>query len=206
MRSVNAPSNRVVVTGIAATTVVAVGVAGTALAGGSGTAATGTAHQAAAPAAAKKSDAAQLPKGRSLPVHRYTVSAGWGHSSGPHAGREHAGIDFAAPTNEPVYAAADGKVVAAGYDGGYGKRVKIRGKDGYFTLYAHLNKYSVKKGQKVRAGQRIGAVGSTGHSTGPHLHFEVRNGKDRAVHPNKYLRVGKAKLGRIAAQLKKRGK
>lgn len=207
MSSGKTKSNRAVVTGITAATVVALGIAGSAIAGGASTDAVDTVlRQAGASTAAEKADAAQLPQGRSMPVHRYTVSAGWGHSSGPHAGREHAGIDFAAPTNEPVYAAADGKVVSAGYDGGYGKSVKIRGNDGYYTLYAHLNKYSVKKGQKIKAGERIGAVGSTGHSTGPHLHFEVRNGKDKAVHPNKYLRVDKADLGRIAAQLKKRNK
>ena len=78
--------------------------------------------------------AENLPDGRYLPVHDYRISAGWGHSSGPHAGREHGGIDFAADMNEPVYAADKGKVVSAGYNGGYGKMVKIKHPDGHYTV------------------------------------------------------------------------
>jgi murein DD-endopeptidase MepM/ murein hydrolase activator NlpD len=151
--------------------------------------------------------AAALRDGRVLPIHHFSVSAGWGHNSGPHAGRGHDGIDLAADTGEPVYAAADGKVVSAGDDGGgYGNMVRIRHADGTSTIYGHLSRFGVKKGQQVKAGQRIGAVGSTGHSTGPHLHFEVRNGKDVAINPNTYLGADTAELRKRTAKLKKSDK
>lgn len=152
---------------------------------------------------AKAADATALPRDRAMPVHDFRISAGWGHSSGPHAGREHAGIDFAAPTGEPVYSVAAGKVVFAGNAGGYGNMVKIRDNRGFKTLYGHLNKFGVKKGQKVRAGQRIGAVGSTGHSTGPHLHLEIRTPKDRATNPNTFLRVSNGELTKIESKIRK---
>lgn len=133
-------------------------------------------------------------RGTALPVHDAYVSAGWGHSSGPHAGREHAGVDFAADMNEPVYAARAGKVKVAGANGGYGNMIRIKHADGTSTMYGHLNKIGVKAGQSVKAGDRIGAVGSTGHSTGPHLHFEVRSAKDVAIHPVNWLGLESAEL------------
>ena len=149
--------------------------------------------------------AENLPDGRYLPVHNYRISAGWGHSSGPHAGREHGGIDFAAAMNEPVYAVDKGKVVSAGYNGGYGQMVKIKHPDGHYTAYAHLNKINVKKGQQVEAGKRIGAVGSTGYSTGPHLHFEARSAKDRPIKPTTYLGVDSKELRKLAKVLQQQG-
>jgi murein DD-endopeptidase MepM/ murein hydrolase activator NlpD len=90
----------------------------------------------------------------------------------------HAGWDYAAPTGTPVKAAAKGKVTHAGNAGGYGKLIKIAHAEGYETRYAHLSKILVKTTQQVEAGKHIGNVGSTGRSTGPHLHFEKRlNGK-----------------------------
>lgn len=90
----------------------------------------------------------------------------------------HAGWDYAAPKGTPVKAAAKGKVNFAGNAGAYGKLIKITHGEGYETRYAHLSKILVKVGQEVSAGQHIGNVGSTGRSTGPHLHFEKRlNGK-----------------------------
>ncbi len=90
----------------------------------------------------------------------------------------HAGWDYAAPTGTPVKAAAKGKVIHAGNAGSYGKLIKISHAEGYETRYAHLSKILVKNGQQVNAGDHIGNVGSTGRSTGPHLHFEKRlNGK-----------------------------
>jgi len=155
-------------------------------------------------ARAEQAEAGELPGGRMLPVHDFRISAGWGHSSGPHAGREHAGLDMAADLNEPVFAAADGRVVSAGYAGGYGNMVKIRDDRGRFTMYAHLNKFSVTKGDKVAAGQRIGAVGSTGNSTGPHLHFEVHTKKDVATYPATYLGVATgAELTKVARDVQR---
>jgi murein DD-endopeptidase MepM/ murein hydrolase activator NlpD len=88
--------------------------------------------------------------------------------------RLHAGLDVAAPTGTPVAAAAAGEVVHAGPSGGYGNLIKIRHADGTETRYAHLSRIDVTKGQTVPIGHPIGAVGSTGASTGPHLHFEIR--------------------------------
>ena len=90
----------------------------------------------------------------------------------------HAGLDFAAPIGTPIYATADGTVTDAGYDaGGYGNRVIINHAYGYETLYGHMYKTKARPGQKVKRGELIGYVGSTGKSTGPHCHYEVhRNG------------------------------
>lgn len=103
----------------------------------------------------------------------------------------HAGMDFAAPRGTPVKSAGDGEVIHAGRRSGYGNLVEIRHTTGLVTRYAHLSKFNVKTGQKVRAGQIIAQVGSTGRSTGPHLHFEVRR-NDEPVNPSRYLRTGNA--------------
>lgn len=87
----------------------------------------------------------------------------------------HTGIDLTAPSGTEVYATGDGKIIKTGYTpGGYGKRIIVDHGFGYKTLYAHLNDIYVKEGQKVKRGELIGAVGSTGRSTAPHLHYEVR--------------------------------
>jgi len=89
----------------------------------------------------------------------------------------HKGIDFAAPKGTPVYATGNGKITAVSSDHGYGKHIEINHGYGYKTLYAHLNKFAAKKGQKIKRGDLIGYVGNTGSSTGPHLHYEViKNG------------------------------
>ena len=91
------------------------------------------------------------------------------------------GVDLAAPTGTPILASADGKVIvsrAGGYNGGYGTYVVISHANGTQTLYAHMSKDNVSVGQSVEQGQVIGAVGSTGKSTGPHVHFEVRGAKN----------------------------
>lgn len=85
----------------------------------------------------------------------------------------HAGMDFSASPGTPVYATGDGVVVKAGWETGYGNTIEINHGFGYLTRYAHLSAYKVKRGQKVVRGEVIGEVGSTGKSTGPHLHYEV---------------------------------
>ena len=96
----------------------------------------------------------------------------------------HTGIDYACPLNTPVLASEAGTVTAAGWDAtGYGNRVVIRHSDGNSTLYAHLRTVSVTVGQKVERGQIIGYSGSTGNSTGPHLHFEARGADGKAFDP-----------------------
>lgn len=98
----------------------------------------------------------------------------------------HPGIDFKGKRGDAVKSTADGKVIIAGWFQGYGKCVKIKHKNNLETLYGHLSKINVKEGQMVSTGQVIGQVGSTGHSTGNHLHYEVRkNGKP--TNPGSYL-------------------
>jgi murein DD-endopeptidase MepM/ murein hydrolase activator NlpD len=92
--------------------------------------------------------------------------------------RPHLGVDYAAPRGTPVLAASDGVVIAAGWSGGYGRTVRLRHANGYQTLYGHLSRISVRRGERVTQGQRIGAVGSTGLATGPHLDYRMRrNGR-----------------------------
>jgi murein DD-endopeptidase MepM/ murein hydrolase activator NlpD len=112
------------------------------------------------------------------------MSSGFGMRFHPILRRQrmHNGVDFAAPAGTSIRSAADGVVVSAAYGGGYGNRIIIFHGDGVMTVYAHCRSMAVREGQRVRRGQVIGTVGSTGMSTGPHLHFEVRvNG--RAVNP-----------------------
>lgn len=90
----------------------------------------------------------------------------------------HSGIDFTAPIGTPIYATGDGIVAAASSERGYGNRILISHGYGYTTKYAHMSKFKVKKGQRVKRGDVIGLVGNTGASTGPHCHYEVfKNGK-----------------------------
>jgi YD repeat-containing protein len=98
-------------------------------------------------------------------------------------GRMHKGIDIAAPIGTPINAAADGTVIVAGYQSGYGNLVEIRHADGTTTRYGHNSELSAIVGQTVRQGQQIARMGSTGHSTGSHLHFEIRPSGGSAVNP-----------------------
>ncbi|QNS02953.1 transglycosylase family protein [Streptomyces xanthii] len=103
----------------------------------------------------------------------------------------HTGVDFAVPTGTSVKAVAAGQVVSAGWGGSYGYEVVIKHADGRYSQYGHLSALSVKSGQRVVAGQRIARSGSTGNSTGPHLHFEVRTGPGFGsdIDPLGYLRA-----------------
>ena len=105
-------------------------------------------------------------------------------------GRLHAGTDFAAPIGTPIYATADGVVTSAGWSSGYGRLIKIQHEFGIETRYAHLNAIRVEVGQRVSRGQRIGDMGNSGRSTGPHLHYEVRVGGE-PVNPMIYIRAGR---------------
>jgi murein DD-endopeptidase MepM/ murein hydrolase activator NlpD len=103
-------------------------------------------------------------------------------------GRMHKGIDIAAPIGTPIFAAAPGEVVSAGWNsGGYGNLVKIRHADGSVTYYGHNSRVLVREGQRVAQGEQIAEMGSTGRSTGPHLHFEVRPDGTGAVNPIAFL-------------------
>ncbi|MEW6308095.1 MAG: M23 family metallopeptidase [Bacillota bacterium] len=105
---------------------------------------------------------------------------------GPRWGQMHTGIDIAAPTGSPIKAAAAGKVTTAAWLGRYGRTIVVDHGSGFETLYAHLSAYAAKVGATVSQGEIIGRVGSTGNSTGPHLHFEVRQG-DKAKNPELFL-------------------
>jgi murein DD-endopeptidase MepM/ murein hydrolase activator NlpD len=95
----------------------------------------------------------------------------------------HAGLDFTAPVGTPIYATADGVVIESGFSpDGYGNRVVINHGYGYESLYGHMYRTKVRNGQKIKRGEVIGYVGSTGKSTGPHCHYEVHKG-DQPVDP-----------------------
>ena len=99
-------------------------------------------------------------------------------------GRMHKGIDIAAPVGTPIVAVADGQVISAGWNsGGYGNLVKIKHFNGSISLYAHNSKILVRNGEWVKQGQQIAKMGSTGFSTGPHLHFEIHTKGKKAVNP-----------------------
>ncbi|MGL4240307.1 MAG: M23 family metallopeptidase, partial [Beijerinckiaceae bacterium] len=101
----------------------------------------------------------------------------------------HTGIDFRAPTGSPVRATASGKVVEAGWAGGYGNMVEIDHGNGLTSRYAHLSAITVTAGDTVAKGSTVGRVGSTGRSTGPHLHYETRIDGDPAD-PMRFIRAG----------------
>ncbi len=109
------------------------------------------------------------------------MASGYGWRSDPFtkARKMHKGMDFTSPKGTPIYATGNGKVIRAdNRSSGYGKHIRIDHGFGYVTLYAHLSKYNVRKGQKVKRGDLIGYVGSTGRSKAPHLHYEVRYNKN----------------------------
>ncbi|MFN6165736.1 MAG: peptidoglycan DD-metalloendopeptidase family protein, partial [Pseudanabaena sp.] len=132
-----------------------------------------------------------------LPITGAVISSGFGWRVHPVTGerRMHKGVDFAAPTGTPIFAAADGVVTDAGWtNGGYGNIVELRHSDGSVTLYAHTSRVYVSKGQVVNRGQAIAEVGTTGRSTGPHLHFEVQPDGKNAVDPMDYLQMSQVTL------------
>ena len=124
----------------------------------------------------------------SMPAAIMLMSSGFGYRHDPFtgAGAMHSGLDFKGPTGTSILAAADGKVTFAGNQGCYGNCIEITHANGLVTRYAHLSGFNVSLGQAVKRGIQIARMGSTGRSTGSHLHFEVRlNGQ--AINPNKFL-------------------
>jgi murein DD-endopeptidase MepM/ murein hydrolase activator NlpD len=135
--------------------------------------------------------ASALPLG--MPVNSNRVSSRFGMRRDPFLFRPafHAGLDFVAPAGSTVHATAAGTVVSAGWSGGYGQMIEVRHANGLSTRYGHLSVISVGVGAKVAAGSPIGLVGSTGRSTGPHLHYETRR-DGNAIDPTLYIAVGRA--------------
>lgn len=138
------------------------------------------------PALVGRMPAIAVPSGMPLQEARFTSQ--FGMRTHPVLGgrREHHGIDLAAPTGTPVYATADGTVSMAQYFGAYGNYVQIEHGGEMQTRFAHLSRFVVADGARVTKGQLIGYVGSTGRSTGPHLHYEVRIA-GRPVNPLPYM-------------------
>ncbi|MFZ1813037.1 MAG: M23 family metallopeptidase [Rhizobiaceae bacterium] len=133
---------------------------------------------------------ATIPLGN--PARGHEISSAFGRRSDPFLGTVamHSGMDFRAPMGASVRVTANGMVVDAGRNGGYGNMVEVDHGNGFKTRYAHLSAISVKTGDKVRLGDEVGKVGSTGRSTGPHLHYEVRRSGE-AVDPARFLLAGR---------------
>lgn len=123
-----------------------------------------------------------------MPVDGVQLTSGYGMRDHPilRQRRRHNGVDLAAPSGTPVYATADGVIEMAKYFGSYGNYVQIGHGGDLETRYAHLSSYTVRDGDQVRKGDLIGYIGSTGRSTGPHLHYEVRVAGD-PVNPIPYM-------------------
>ncbi|WP_051836998.1 M23 family metallopeptidase [Streptomyces sp. NRRL WC-3742] len=125
----------------------------------------------------------------SAPAPDAPTSNPYGVANSEYAAGYHTGVDFAVAPGTPLMAVGGATVVSAGWDGAYGKEVVLRLEDGHYAQYAHLSSVAVSAGQRVSAGERIGYSGSTGNSTGPHLHFEIRtsNRYGAVVDPIAYL-------------------
>lgn len=134
------------------------------------------------------------------PLQDGFMGSRYGSRIDPFTGRSamHEGIDFNAPSGTPILAAGAGVVIFAGFNSSYGNQVDLDHGGGVVTRYAHASKLLVKEGEIVKQGQKIAEVGSTGRSTGAHLHFEVRVG-DEAQDPLKYLQSGLNLKGTVAA-------
>jgi murein DD-endopeptidase MepM/ murein hydrolase activator NlpD len=141
-----------------------------------------------------------LPLGRPIPG---LVTSRFGHRTDPVNGKKgfHSGVDMRGRYGQKVIATADGVVTKSFINGSYGKYVEINHANGYTTKFAHMKKILVKRGDKVKRGQSIGTVGSSGRSTGPHLHYEVCLNK-KPVNPSKFMRVDKLTLPIVIPHLR----
>ncbi len=141
----------------------------------------------AARAALQRARLVKMSRSFARPITSYRLTAGFGSRSRLWGKQFHTGQDFAAPYGTRVRAAEAGRVVFAGWDGSYGRKIAISHGGGTETWYGHLSRINVKVGQRVKVGQLIGRVGATGNVTGPHLHFEVRR-YGNPINPVKWLR------------------
>ncbi|QDY77660.1 M23 family metallopeptidase [Streptomyces qinzhouensis] len=145
----------------------------------------------AAADAKKKAEAdrlAKLAKSFALPTSSYNITSTFGSSGGLWSSGQHTGLDFAAPAGTPAKAVGAGTIKSAGYSGSYGYQVIIELNDGTEVMYAHLSSINANVGQKVVAGDMVGRVGSTGNSTGNHLHLEVKTPGGTTIDPGAWLR------------------
>ncbi|WP_101257460.1 transglycosylase family protein [Streptomyces barkulensis] len=145
--------------------------------------------------AERKSSKTQA-SGYAAPISGVSPTTAYRQSGSGWSSGYHTGIDFPVSTGTSVQSVSRGQVVSAGWGGAYGYQVVIRHSDGRYSQYAHLSAISVRSGQQVNAGQRIGRSGSTGNSTGPHLHFEIRTGPGYGsdIDPLAYLRANGVRI------------
>ena len=152
-----------------------------------------TAKRASSLAAAKAAAAAAAEKAREsatrceMMLSNYRITATFG-MGGTRWARSHTGTDFAAPMGTTIRSVMKGEVVSADWAGAYGRQVRVRHEDGTETWYNHMSQFDVRVGETVYAGDKVGEVGSSGNSTGPHLHFEVRPGGGEPINPMPWLR------------------
>lgn len=146
-----------------------------------------------------KKEARRLPLASPAPGR--TVTSLFGVRSDPFIGSPamHGGMDFRAPSGAPILAPGAGKVVKAGWSGGYGNLVEIEHAKGFSTRFGHMSKILVKEGDRVLPGDVIGQVGSTGRSTGPHIHYEVRR-DGTAIDPLRFIKAGQ-KIGKLGKKI-----
>jgi len=142
-----------------------------------------------------------IPSGK--PAFATPITSSYGYRRDPFTGAAamHSGIDFRGAYGSPILAAANGKVIYAGIRSGYGNCVEVAHSNGLVTRYAHLSRIVVRPGQRVSRGDRLGGMGSTGRSTGTHLHFEVRM-NDHAINPRPFLEANRdvLKIQAVAAE------
>lgn len=148
---------------------------------------------AAKAAAIAKAKAAAIAKAAAtpkivLPTTGYHLTARFNQAGGRWA-HNHTGLDFAAPMGTPVHAVMAGEVIQADWEGPYGRQVKVRHADGTVTSYSHMSEFDVSVGQHVNAGTKVGAIGMTGNTTGPHVHLEVLPGGGAPIDPEPWLRA-----------------
>jgi murein DD-endopeptidase MepM/ murein hydrolase activator NlpD len=146
---------------------------------------------AAAAKAAAVAKAAAIAKAKAapkvvLPTTGYHLTARFGQGGGRWA-NNHTGLDFAAPIGTPVRSVMAGEVIQADYEGAYGRQVKVRHSNGTVTSYSHMSEFTVSVGDQVTAGTQVGAIGVTGNTTGPHVHFEVLPGGGSPINPEPWL-------------------
>ena len=159
-----------------------------------------------APAAAQPVEEILISFEEPVPGHAVVSPFGLRQLPWEGGGRLHEGVDISADSGKPVIAVADGVVVEAGQKGGYGRYVAVRHAERLTTIYAHLGgiEAGVKPGQAVKAGAPLGRIGSTGVSTGPHLHFEIRDAQDRPLTPAMFLGTAFAEAGDLPLDKAKR--
>ncbi|MFI1014737.1 M23 family metallopeptidase [Streptomyces sp. NPDC020965] len=138
--------------------------------------------------AAKKAEAERLAKSYTMPLSSYLITATYGQSGSSWSSGQHTGLDFSASAGTPLKAVGSGTIKSAGYSGSYGYRVVLELNDGTEIWYAHLSSMSVGAGQKVATGENVGRVGSTGNSSGDHLHMEVFTPGGSPMNPMAWLR------------------